>query len=1073
MYTTGVRDGQRLFISDLQRFCIHDGPGIRTVVFLKGCPLRCLWCQNPESLSPAPELALYPERCAGCRPAPCLEVCPDRRRCRACGACVQECPHEARRLVGRSEAAQTLVRLLERDRAHFEATGGGVTLSGGEPLLQAEACADVLRRCHEAGLHTLVETCGAVPWRSVSRVLPYVDQLYYDLKAGGDALHRQLTGASSRCIIDNARRLLQADARVTFRMAVVPGLNDTQDSLEAIAGLLRQLGQPELTLLRYHAGGEGKLERIHSEQPRLGLGRQAEAALDRAAAKLKRLGIEVQTQRPARDEPRGADGFPQRVWRLRSAVQKARPSVCPERALLVTEYFRRHARRGEPAVVRQARALSHVLSRRKAAIHDDELLVGSFTSKRVGGSLFPELHGVPVLEDLLAFRRRSVNPLQIETGEMLALGLRVLPYWAGRFLGLRAHPWPRSLRFIVDQLAGRRYLINETGGISHFVPDYEQLLEQGTAALAARAREAQEQTGDEERGAFLLAVRIVCRGLEQLAAPYAALARRQAATAAGARRVELELIVRTCERVPRLPARTLHEALQSLLLVQIAINLESLDNAVSPGRLDQLLYPYYRGDLEAGRIDEQGARDLIGCFTVKMSEIIPVFSRRITRFHGGLFNGQVVTVGGVDREGRDATNPLTWIFLDAMDRLRMRQPNYHARLHRGSPPAYVRRVASMLCRGSAAPSLMNDEVVIPMLADRGASLPDARDYSPVGCVEPVACGATFGSTDAALVNLPLCLERALRDACDSSEQLVASYRRQVERLVDELVQDLHAVERANARMHPTPLTSMMLRGCMEQGRDASAGGARYNGSGVQGVGVADVADSLTAVQDVVFGRGVCDMATLRRALVRDFVGFEALRGHLLRAPKYGNGDEGADGMARTVARVFAESLARHENSRGGAYWAGFYSVTAHRAFGEVVGALPCGRRAGRPLASGLSPANGAERLGPTASLGSVAALEAGRWARNGVNVNLKLDGATLAGEVGARALAGLVRGYFAQGGMQLQVNVIDPALLREARDRPGRHPHLLVRVSGYSAYFDDLSPQMKQEIIERTEHHPR
>jgi formate C-acetyltransferase len=615
------------------------------------------------------------------------------------------------------------------------------------------------------------------------------------------------------------------------------------------------------------------------------------------------------------------------------------------------------------------------------------------------------------------------------------------------------------------------------------VPDYRRLLELGSSGIAAAAARARAQSDDPEARGFHAAVEIACRGLAALAAPYAREARRLADDEREpGRRAELERIAEVCERVPRHPARTLHEALQSLLFAQIALNLESLDNAVSPGRLDQILYPYYRRDLEAGRIDERGARELVGCFTVKLSELIPVFSRRITRFHGGMFNGQVVVVGGTDRRGADATNDLSWIFLDAMEHLRMRQPNFHARLHAASPPAYVARVARMLRDGSAAPSLMNDEVVVPMLVGRGTSLEDARDYSPVGCVEPVACGVTFGSTDAALVNLALPLERVLGTkrggeaappaaaCCRSIEELIELLRVQIEELVARLIRDLHAIERANARLHPTPLTSALLGGCLESGRDASAGGATYNGSGVQGVGVADVADSLAAVDDVVFRRRLCELPTLLRALERDFQGHEVLRGQLLRAPKYGNDDPAADRLAQRVMEIFAGALASHRSTRGGCYWAGFYSVTAHRAFGETTGALPSGRRAGQPLASGLSCANGRDRLGPTAALASAAAADLARLARNGVNVNLKLDAGSLGGEAGACAVAGLVRGYFARGGMQLQLNVLDPALLVEARDHPGRQPWLLVRVSGYSAYFDDLSPAMKQEIIDRSLH---
>jgi formate C-acetyltransferase len=494
-----------------------------------------------------------------------------------------------------------------------------------------------------------------------------------------------------------------------------------------------------------------------------------------------------------------------------------------------------------------------------------------------------------------------------------------------------------------------------------------------------------------------------------------------------------------------------------------------------------VLLPYLRADLRDGRLDDRGVHDLVGCFTVKMCEIAPVFSRRLTRFHGGMFNGQVVVVGGTDRHGADGTNELSYAFLDAMDELRMRQPNYHARIHAGSPASYLERVAKMLRDGSGSPSLINDEVVVPMLEARGTSLVDARDYSPVGCIEPVACSSSFASTDAALVNLALPLEWVLgtrwggvpgarASRCTSLEELVQVFAKQVDHLVRNLIADLQAIERANARLHPTPLTSMLLRGCLESGTDSTAGGARYNASGVQGIGVADVADSLAAIDEVVFRRGLASMEELGTALAADFDGHDALRGHLLKAPKFGNDDPTVDRLANRVMGLFAASLARHTSTRGGAYAAGFYAVTAHVAFGETTRALPSGRLAGRPLAGGLSPANGADRLGPTAALASAARLDLRRHARNGVNVNLKLDRSTLAGEQGWKNLAGLVRGYFDLGGMQVQTNILDPKVLLEAREDPELHPWLLVRVSGYSAYFNDLSPEVKQEIIDRQWH---
>ena len=1087
-----------LQLFDVQRFCVHDGPGIRTVLFFKGCPLRCTWCQNPESLTHADEIAFYAERCIAC--GACARACthravradhtPDRDRCQVCGACAVACPAEARRKVGERWTVDRALTTLAADRPYFDATGGGVTLSGGEPLLQPDAVVALLTACGESGIHSVVETSAAVPWATLERVAPRTDLFYVDLKAGREPLHEDLTGRPLQPVLDNIRRLRETGVDVVVRTPLVPGHNDGEDDLSALASTLGDLGIAQgdlgidrLRLMPYHRAGEDKIPRIDSDQPRLGIDpATADEALGRAVERLSSLGVHVVVEGIADPEAPGPNGaFTDRVWRLRGAVQSATPSVCVERARLVTQYFRDPRNRRKPAAVQKAEALGSMLLQRSIAIHHDELLVGNFSSYRVGGAIFPELHGVSQCEDLLAFDRRELNPLHLAPSDRRTLALKVMPFWSHRFLAARAFPTVRALRFVRDQLKGDRYLINETGGISHLVPDYTKLLELGAEGIAEEARR-RAATAPVQRRDFYRGVEIACEALADLGQRYADLASGLAREEADeARRAELEHIAAVCARVPRRPARTLHEALQSLLLAQIALNSESLDNSICPGRLDQVLHPYYLEDLAAGTLNPDTARELIGCFTVKMSEIVPVFSRRITRFHGGMFNGQVVVVGGVDAEGEDATNELTWLFLDAMDELRMRQPNYHARIHAGSPPEYVERVAGMLRQGSGAPSLLNDDVVVPMLTGRGNTLADARDYSPVGCVEPVSCSRTFGSTDAALVNLPLCLEWALRtrrggartpppEDCISADHLADLVRVQIEHLVDQLVAELQAIERANAVYHPTPLTSSLLQGCLESGIDASAGGATYNGSGVQGVGVADLADSLAAIDRVVFRDGRADMRTLIKALRANFRGHDALQGHLLRAPKYGNDLRDADRWADRVMSQFAEALARHTNTRDGKYFAGFYSVTAHRAFGEEIGALPSGRRAGQPLANGLSPTSGMDRAGPTAALNSIAGLDLAGRARNGINVNLTLDRGALGGEGGLRAITGLVRGYFEAGGMQLQVNTLDRAALQRAMDDPTANPWLLVRVSGYSAYFNDLSPGMKREILERTAH---
>lgn len=777
---------------------------------------------------------------------------------------------------------------------------------------------------------------------------------------------------------------------------------------------------------------------------------------------------------------------PTRIERLKQAVQSARPGVCTERALIWTRYFKNRGNRKKPVCIQMAEALREVLLQKTIRIYPDELLVGNFSSKRVGGSIYPELHGLVVLQDLLVFSRRKTNPLEISKGEIGQL-LMIIPFWLFRFLGIKAHSsWRETLRFIADQLQARTYFINESGGVAHIAPDYEKLLTLGTDGIIAEIyslREGVPQGSD--RWNFYQAVETIARGLMAFGERYAQKAQELAESEPDSRRrLELIEIAQVCRRVPRLPATTFQEALQSLFLAQIAINLESLDNGNSPGRMDFYLYPYYERDRQQGRLTREKAKELLSAFSIKMAEIIPVFSRTITRFHGGMFNGQVVTVGGLDREGREAANELSLLFLEVMDELRLRQPNYHARIHKKARPEYLDKVFQVLTNGGNSPALYNDDVIIETMVNQGYTPQDARNYTAVGCVEPVSQGKSLSSTDAALFNMPLMLELALNQGrrfdsrrqsgpkttavagMTSMEEVKQAFETQLAFGIERLFGDLQAIERANTLYHPTPFTSMLLDGCLQEGRCSTAGGARYNFSGIQCVGPADTGDSLYAIELAVFREKKLTLPELVDQLKQNLPD-PARAAYLQGLDKFGNDQEEVDQYVRYVVQTFSALLAGRKNTRGGTYTTGLYSVTAHQYFGQVTGALPNGRKKGESFASGISPSNGQDRKGPTALLNSVTRIDA-RQCANGVNLNLKFDHELLKEETGKRALQYLIKTYFKKGGMQVQLNVIDPGVLMAARDNPQAYPYLLVRVSGYSAYFNDLLPAMKEEIILRT-----
>ncbi len=748
----------------------------------------------------------------------------------------------------------------------------------------------------------------------------------------------------------------------------------------------------------------------------------------------------------------GTTEVSQRFSRIKRELLSTHVNLCPERAILITDYFKHRDNPREPTIIRRAKALSHLLGHKSVKIFPDELIVGNMGSHRVSALIQPELAGIFMSTELLWIDRRKTNPLRMARRERIKLLLQVYPYWLLRNMPFRAFSphYRQFLRFALEQLDATYYLINEAGGIGHFLPNYEKMLKLGVKGYL--------ESIEGKEGDLYQAARIACEGLVDFAHRFAQEAERLAADEKNPiRAVELKEIARICHKVPYNPAETSHEALQSLWLTHMAVNLEGLNSAISFGRMDQYLYPYYKIDLEQGRISRDTACELLLCFSAKCTEHVFLLSEKVSQFHGGYLVVQAAIVGGMDRNGKDAVNDLTYLFLDVMEEAGLRDPNYQARVHSGSPEKYMERVAEVARKGHAVPALFGDEAAIASLEAHNYPLEEARDYGVVGCVELALPGKSFFSTDAGLFNLPLCLELALNQGMrfksrrrigvatadpatfTSIEQVSGAFQAQVEYMAARMVSDLQVVEKGNRDYHPTPLSSMLVDGCLESGKDVTASGALYNSSGIQGVGVADVADSLAALDHVVFQRRKYTMPQVMRALRTNFATAPEIHAELSQAPKYGNDHQSPDRYADLVARIFHDALAKHVNTRGGQYVPGFYSVTCHIAFGKKVGALPSGRRAGEPFAASLGPANGRDRSGPTALLKSVARVDS-RLSPNGYALNLRFDPATLAGDEGVNVLVGLIKGFFGYGGMEMQLNVVDPKMLEDAQDAQHAHP---------------------------------
>lgn len=773
----------------------------------------------------------------------------------------------------------------------------------------------------------------------------------------------------------------------------------------------------------------------------------------------------------------------ERVRRLLDDHLSSAPALGAERAIHYTEFAKKEASRYSSIPIRRAKCLAYHLQNRAIRINDGEIIIGSHTEHRIGAICHVEMAGNIMLEDLAVFESRAVNPLYVDPKHRKILSRKVFPYWLFRNLAVKSFSFWDGAKYLLSQLSDPEFIINEVAGIAHFIPDYEELIALGARGVRLKIETSlSDETLSDHQIDTLNANLIALQALEDFADRY-----RDMAAAKGR-----DDLVSILDNIPKNPASNLREAIQMIWFFQIIIQIESSDQGISLGRMDQYLYPLYLKEKATGCFDEDDFKNIFCAFNIKMSEVIPLFSNRVTEYYGGLPTGQAVTIGGIDKNGADAANALSTMLLDVVDKMKTRQPNWHARISKMSNPGFVKAIMGVIAKGGGSPSLYNDDVIMPAMIKRGCPADEAWNYGTVGCVELSLPGNSFTSSDAALFNLPVILELVLGQgkrlskgfhigaakkrknrkslaSISNVDELLAEVKAEMRNQVSHMKYHLDRIESANARYFPTPFSSLTVRGCIESGRDLSEGGAIYNASGFQGVGLADLANSIAAIEELVFVRKEVTLTDIARACKDNFKNTRTLRAKLLKVAKFGNDDEKTDGFAQRLAQIFDQVISEHTNSRGGHWMPGLYSMTCHRAMGKKMAALPSGRLSGESLADGIAPIDGSDGLGPTAMLNSITRLDHEIFA-NGINLNVKFDAATIHGEQGAMTIQALIEGYFDQGGMQCQINVLDPDVLMDAQRHPDKHRNLLVRVSGYSSYFVDLTPEMQNEIIQRTLH---
>lgn len=748
-----------------------------------------------------------------------------------------------------------------------------------------------------------------------------------------------------------------------------------------------------------------------------------------------------------------------------------------------------------------ASALKHILENMELKIYDDELIVGNPSSMRVGAPIHPDLGGIMMMPELEELDTRAQNPMGITKEQKSVLYDDIFPYWFSRSTLAGTTVYSKNPDLANVLLDGRHFVLTQFAGISHVTPDYPSVLKKGFNGIKSEIQAAKteieknlkkadsQKTNYEisEKIKFYDSTLITCDAAITYAKRWKAHLEEKAAEESDEnRKKEILNIAEMFSRIPAEPAETLHEALQSLFITHAMLHYESFQHGISFGRMDQFLHEYYENDIKAGRLDEKDAIELIGCFIVKAGELLPLFFEIATEYFSGLSSASGITLGGADSSGKSAINELSYLFLLAYDQVRLRQPNFHVRVSKDSPAEYLAFCCDILKKGGGIPAFFNDEKISAALGRVGISREDAVDYSIVGCVEWGIPGKSFPAAGAIFINMTMALHLALHngridgeqfgpmtgdvETLNSMEAIIAAFRAQLEYLIEMAIEGNNAIETAHKYHRPTPMLSSIVEGCISKGMDVNIGGAKYNSTGCQGVGLADVADSLAAIEYMVFKENKVSLKEFVRIIDDNFTASPQIRENILsRAPRYCRDSSDADAYISKISGLHQEIVCKYENPRGGSYFPGFWSMTTHQGFGARMPALPSGRLKGESLANGASPCNGVDSLGPTAALASASRLDGSRIA-NGFAFNQKLNALNLRGEKGNSLITGLIKGYFDMGGMQVQFNMMDPETLQDARKHPEKYRDLVVRVSGYSAYFNDLTPEMKDELISRTMH---
>jgi formate C-acetyltransferase len=780
-----------------------------------------------------------------------------------------------------------------------------------------------------------------------------------------------------------------------------------------------------------------------------------------------------------------------RVSKLRKKMITT-PEICIERGYLLTESYK--ATEDQPPVIRRAKALEKIMREMTIGIEDGELIVGRPVSKLRAGALAPEIQWEWYLEDLDTLSTRDWDRFAPLTEEEKTKMKEFLPYWKGKSV---YEKWcamvPKDAQKLNHKIqTGGAYCANNQH-YGHIGADYEKVLIKGLNGIKGQVKEELgklnlAEVKDFEKYQFLNAVNISLEAATHFAKRYAELATRLADKETdGQRKAELRRIAEICDWVPANPARSFYEALQSIWFTYIVLMIEGWGPSVGFGRPDQYLYSFYKNDIEEGRITKEEARELLMLLYIKMNEAVIPYPTQIVSTFAGFSLSSNITLGGITKDGKDAVNELSYLFLDAEKDVGLESEDLIIRVNKNTPNAFLMKACELakILRGKL--KFVGDGTIIQQLLTDGKPVEYARDYIITGCNSPGVPGYSL-DLPGGVFNLPLMLELALNNGASrltgeqigpktgdprkfkSYDEVWDAYKKQVETLIPVALLFKNLDKLLYAEFAPSPFQSALFHGCIEKGLDIRNGGtAPYISYAISLAGAPNVGDSLAAIKKAVFEDKKITMGKLIDALNKNFEGEEEVLHLLGGTPKFGNDDDYVDSIVNEVLVHASKEAAKIKGIDGAVSNTAAAAITANIPLGHVVGALPDGRRAGEPISEGgISPHQGRNVSGPTATMRSVAKLDHVKWT-NGSVLNMRFNPDVLNDEAKMRKFAILVRTFCETGGHLVQFNIVSTDTLRDAQRHPEKYKDLLVRVATYSAYFVELSPELQNDIIARME----